>query len=68
MNRSIYGKSVYELIDDCLKRGRIDTVEFRRFISRTSICTLDRWDAVDKYGSEIVLSHTRRRGHLIIWI
>lgn len=68
MSQAFYGKTVYELIEECLKRGRVDSVEFRGFISRAPICTMDRWDAVDEYGSETVLAHTRKRGHLTIWI
>lgn len=68
MSKSSYKKRVYEQIEDCLKRGRIDQVEIRNYINRGKIEVLDRFDADDKYGECLVMEHRRNRGCLIIWI
>ena len=61
-------KTLWELIEDCKARGRIDDVVIRKYADDFVIGKYDAYDAVDTYGEMLVLKHRRNRTHLKVWI
>ena len=61
-------KTLWELIENCKSRGRIDDVVIRKYLTGKIIGKVDTYDAVDYYGERLVLKHRRSRTHLTVWI
>lgn len=61
-------KTLWELIEDCSTRGRIDDVVIRQYATGRIIGKYDTDDAIETYGESLAIKHRRNRTHLTVWI
>ena len=61
-------KCVWEMIEECQRRGVVMTVQLVDYLSGKTIASLDRFDAVDNFGERIVMKHKRNKTALKLWI
>ena len=68
MSQKLPSKSMYDLLTECQERGRVETIELRKFVSGERIGVFDKYDVLDNYSEGIVMKHTRNKTKLTVWI
>lgn len=62
------GKTLWELIEDCKTRGRVEDVVIFNAINNRVLGRYDVYDAIEIYGEGIICKHRRDRTHIRVWI
>ena len=68
MSFNVNAKSVWELLEECKARGRIEQVIIYKGFSNEPMKKLDLYDAEDEFGEMVVVKHKRNRTSVKVWV